>query len=127
MDTAMSSSIKPSTRDNWQTFVPNLEPCFVNMSYLEKETEFDFNVKSFDNTVINRYCKLKEKQWDFGQGEPCKNAESMELVEDAVPGEPVYPFLDLSRIIKDRYKIAEVKASDRHFTDSGEVVWFKME
>jgi hypothetical protein len=51
----------------------------------------------------------------------------MDLVEELIPGEPVYPFLDLGRMIKAKYPIAEVKASDRQFTESGEVVWFKTE
>ena len=108
-------------RDNWQTFVPNLTSCFMNMPHPEQETEFDFNVKG-DKGVVNRY-KSGSRVWDFGQGDIAQGVDKTEVDDELVPGEPVYPFMDLSRFLG-RYAAAEQKVSDRHFTMTGETIIF---
>ena len=108
-------------RDNWQTFVPNLTSCFTNIPHPEEETEFDFNMKG-DKGVVNRY-KSEGRVWDFGQGEVSQAVAGMDVDEELMPGEPVYPFLDINKLAS-RYPVAEEKVSDRHFTMTGEAIIF---
>jgi hypothetical protein len=114
-----------SRRDNWQTCVPNLEPCFTNQPHAERETEFDFNMKG-DRGVVNRYARSETREWEFGQGLPTEVEEAVQVDDEIVPGEPKYPFLDLTRLVSGRYEETQAVGSDRHFNLEGDTVFFEL-
>ena len=115
-------------KDNWQTYVPNLESCGVNVPMQEKESEFDFNMIG-DPGVVSRYMK-GEREWDFGQGVPIEGAEEEAIKVESVRSEPKYSFMVLDKLSLDKYELVTVNeegTGDRLFTTTGETIRFEIQ
>lgn len=120
-------------RDNWQTGIPSLVPCFSNVPVEEPEEAFDFNqlarererISLFARVTQDGYCfeRQSDTEKEIRQASHQSHDQSAGLFE-----EPEYPFLSIDGIFKSGgvYGDVEIEMESKAkiYKEGGEVIRF---